>query len=239
MRSVSTRKTSKQKPAATRRAPPRKAAPRKTPSKPPLVRGEAVVQKVLDAALEELAHTGYLGFRIEEVALRAEVNKTTVYRRWPTKPELVRDALSAASNAGLGTPATGALRTDLLAMARIFVQRATDPIGQSLVRMLSAEGSDPEVKEIARTMRERHQAAPRAVLANAVARGELAPGIDHMVIIEALIGALHHRIFWLDKPADEAFLTELIDLLLLGAVHARGRQRDDGTADGPAPEIRI
>jgi hypothetical protein len=88
MRSVSTRKTSKQ---TQKRTKARRAT--KPPSKPPLVRGEAVVQKILEAAREELATVGYRGFRIEEVAARAEVNKTTIYRRWPAKADLVREAL--------------------------------------------------------------------------------------------------------------------------------------------------
>jgi AcrR family transcriptional regulator len=48
-----------------------------------------VVRGVMEATLAELALTGYGALRIEDVAVRAGVNKTTVYRRWPTKEELV------------------------------------------------------------------------------------------------------------------------------------------------------
>jgi AcrR family transcriptional regulator len=64
----------------------RKLAPR-------LERGEPVVRRVLQAALEELSTHGYAALRMEDVATRAGVNKTTIYRRWPTKEELVRNLL--------------------------------------------------------------------------------------------------------------------------------------------------
>src|SRR5262245_2839968 len=82
--------------------------------KSPLVRGEPVVRGILGAALTELARTGYGALRIEDVAARAGVNKTTVYRRWSTKEDLVRAALLSITNDRFTPPNTGSLRTDLL-----------------------------------------------------------------------------------------------------------------------------
>ena len=64
-----------------------------------LVRGEPVVQRVLDATIAEMARVGYRALRIEDVAARAGVNKTTVYRRWPEKGALLREALAAMGKA--------------------------------------------------------------------------------------------------------------------------------------------
>ena len=50
-------------------------------------RSERVVRDVLRAAIEELSTNGYSALRVEDVAARAGVNKTTVYRRWPTKAD--------------------------------------------------------------------------------------------------------------------------------------------------------
>jgi AcrR family transcriptional regulator len=182
-----------------------------------VMRGESVVNGVLAAAVQELARAGYRGLRIEDVALRAGVNKTTIYRRWPTKVELVRAAL--ASNAHrFVLPQTGGLRSDLLAVGRNFVELAGSPEGQSVIRMLVAEGSDPEVADLERLMRATFDAMPKTVLANAVARGELAPDVDHMVVFDAFIGAIHHRIFMMNEPVTEEFLARLVDVILLGAL---------------------
>lgn len=195
-------------------------------AKAPLVRGEAIVQRVHEAAMQELAEVGYRAFRMEEVAVRAEVNKTTVYRRWPTKAELVRDAIKATSVRKFPFPSTGSLRTDLLALATTFVEHVSTPQGQSMVRMMAAEGADPEIVELARGMREDVECGPQAMIASAVARGELAPDTDHFVLVGALIGALHHRIFFMHEEVGEAFRARLVDLLLVGALQPAARKAE-------------
>src|SRR4051812_48103459 len=79
-------------------------------------RSEEVVRRVLDAALGELARSGYSGFRMEAVAKEAAVNKTTIYRRWPTRAALV-SALVEQMRTPLREsplPDTGALEDDLI-----------------------------------------------------------------------------------------------------------------------------
>jgi AcrR family transcriptional regulator len=195
-----------------------RAAREALPAKSKLVRGEPVVHGVLAAAIEELARVGYRAFRIEEVALRAGVNKTTIYRRWPTKGELVREALTCKARDKMVLPETGALRSDLLTLGRTMVEVSTSPEGQSVIRMLVAEGSDPEVADLTRAMRREHEARHKGMLASAVTRGELSPGVDHMVLVYAFVGAVHHKVFMMKEPATDAFLKRLVDLLLLGAL---------------------
>ena len=106
--------------STTRGPKPRAAA--KRVAKRELVRGEAVVQRVLAATMEELALVGYRALRVEDVAARADVNKTTVYRRWPEKRALVRDALGCIADRKMQAPETGALRSDLLSIGRVMVE---------------------------------------------------------------------------------------------------------------------
>jgi AcrR family transcriptional regulator len=203
------------------RMPAKKEQGRKRRAKVELVRGEPVVQRVLAATLEELALGGYRALRVEDVAARAEVNKTTVYRRWPEKIALVRGALETIAGDLVTAPDTGALRTDMLALARKMRDLLSAPQGQSIARMLVAEGSDPEVADIKRSLRARHQAVPMAVIAGAKERGELAPGIDHVLLFEAFMGAIHHKMFFMNEEVTDAFLVRLVGMLLEGAL-ARG-----------------
>jgi AcrR family transcriptional regulator len=195
----------------------------KAQSKPPaapradLVRGEPIVQRVLAATVEELAQVGYRALRVEDVAARAGVNKTTVYRRWPEKNALVRDALGTIGSDKVVAPQTGSLRGDLLAMGRNIVELSSSPQGQSIVRMLVAEGSDPEVADLKRAQRCRHEAVPRGVVCDAIARGELPADIDPEVLFGTFVGAIHHRIFFMNAPVTEAFLVGIVDLILDGA----------------------
>src|SRR3954470_1700921 len=93
-------------------------------------RSEQVVRRVLDAAIVELARSGYHGFRMDVVAASARVNKTTIYRRWPSRAALIT-ALVDRMRAPLREsplPDTGSLEGDLVeAFARRFaVRRKTE-----------------------------------------------------------------------------------------------------------------
>jgi AcrR family transcriptional regulator len=168
--------------------------------------------------MEELAHTGYTALRIDDVAARAGVNKTTVYRRWPTKEDLVRAALlSVGGDDNMCAPDTGSLRTDLLAVARKIVAIGSSPRGRSMTRVIVAEGPDSELMKIARSLRDGHEAVPRAMIEAAQARGELAPGVDPWLLLSVFGSAIHERLFLSNEIVDDAYLNSLIDLLLVGA----------------------
>ncbi len=87
-------------------------------------RSARVVSTVLRTTLEVLGERGYAGLRIEDVAAQAGVNKTTIYRRWPTRADLVIAALTT-----LATPPkavhSGRLEGDLHAT---FMTRDDAPI---------------------------------------------------------------------------------------------------------------
>ncbi|WP_434418402.1 TetR/AcrR family transcriptional regulator [Nannocystis pusilla] len=201
-------------------------AKRKAKSEP-LVRGEAVVRGVLAATLREVARAGYHGLRIEDVAALAGVNKTTVYRRWPTKQELVRDALLSIASDTFAVADSGSLREDLLAIARRIAARGAQAEYQGLFRLFVVEGDDPELAAIVRSLRANFEAVPRAVLAAAEKRGEIAPGVDANLLFDVLGAALNRRLFFDRAPVEDAWLQRLVDLLLHGAL-ARGRARGAG-----------
>lgn len=183
---------------------------------------------VLEATLEELARVGYRGLRIDDVAARAGVNKTTVYRRWPTKPDLVRAALATIAETQPSPPTTGSLRTDLLMITRHAAMLSSTREGQSLIRMIIAEGLDPELMEIVRPLRQTMESVPRAILMTAEARGEIAPGMDASMLFSVVIAALHHRLLLDGKQLDDPFVERLVDLVLLGALAPNHRAPEGG-----------
>ncbi|TKC94137.1 TetR/AcrR family transcriptional regulator [Polyangium fumosum] len=183
-----------------------------------LVRGEPVVRGVLTATLEELAEVGYEALRIEDVATRAGVNKTTVYRRWPTKQDLVRAAFRSITVDRAVTPDTGSLRGDLIVIARHIATQASSPELLGLRRLLFAEDRDADLVAIAQSIHESMEALPRPVIEAAEARGELAPGIDATLIFRSLAATIHHRLGLERRPIDEGFLAGLVELLLVGAL---------------------
>lgn len=197
--------------------------------KRPLARGEPVVRGVLEATLAELSTAGYGALRVEDVATRAGVNKTTVYRRWPTKEDLVRAALQSITVDHAVTPNTGSLRGDLLEIGRHIVARASSPEWQGIRRVLIAEGQNAELMAIAKVLREALEAVPRSVIEAAEARGEVERSADDsMLLFNVFKATVQHRILNERKEADEAFLNRVIDLLLLGALSPQGRAPSSG-----------
>ncbi|WP_437621930.1 TetR/AcrR family transcriptional regulator [Sorangium sp. So ce1151] len=190
-----------------------------------LVRGEPVVRGILTATLEELASAGYRALRIEDVATRAGVNKTTVYRRWPTKEELVRAALLSVTDEKIIRPNTGSLREDLIAFGRAIIEIQTSPMGQSLLHVCLAEGPDSELMAIVRSLRAVQEAGVRAIVEGAVARGELAPGADPLLPCELLAAYLQHKMIADRASVEEAQLARVVDVILLGVLHPDTRKQ--------------
>ncbi len=181
-----------------------------------------MIERILAATLEELALAGYRAFRVEDVAARAGVNKTTVYRRWPQKRDLVHAAFqSMAKNKFAATEDRGSLREDLISKGKNFMRFAASSHGRSLIRMMFIEGADSELHDIMRTVRESHANEPHDVVMRAIERGELSSVSDARLLLESLVGAIHHRIFILGHTLTDKELAALVDLLLYGALHRR------------------
>ena len=100
-------------------------------------RGAVLENALLDAAWDELADKGYSAFTIESVAERAATSRAVIYRRWPTKPELVRAAVGQAGERDpVEIPDTGSLRDDLVELLR-RANRSRAPLGIIMVLQLS------------------------------------------------------------------------------------------------------
>jgi AcrR family transcriptional regulator len=179
-------------------------------------RSARVVEAVLGATLEQLGASGYAALRVEDVASRAGVNKTSIYRRWPTKAALVDAALRSHADPALDPPDTGAIETDCLEALRQILRRASSSEGRALLRVAIVERADPELSAVAGALRAEHRARLERMVARAVERGELPRGTHATLIVETLTAPLYAR-FRSDQPVDERFLAGVVGLVLDGA----------------------
>ncbi|MYW67277.1 TetR family transcriptional regulator [Streptomyces sp. SID8379] len=81
-------------------------------------RGPVLERAILEAALEQLSTVGWNGLTMEGVAAGAQTGKAAVYRRWPSKEDLVVDALQAGLPKMDAVPDRGDVREDLLELCR-------------------------------------------------------------------------------------------------------------------------
>ncbi|MBL8951220.1 MAG: TetR/AcrR family transcriptional regulator [Myxococcaceae bacterium] len=181
-------------------------------------RGEPVRVAVLAATLDELATTSLEGLSIDRVAKAAQVNKTSVYRRWPTREALVVDALEWVVESLSFSPVdTGSIRGDLQALGEAVVALLEQPIGRGLTRAALGESLTPEVGALlARQLKAPHNLA-RSMVGRAVARGEWQTDEAAEAVLAMLVGGLMHRVLIERRPAPPAFVAQLVGVLSEGA----------------------
>jgi AcrR family transcriptional regulator len=184
------------------------SAIREAVAKRPGGRSARIRRAVFDATLNLLAGEGSQSLTIDAIAAAAGVNKTTIYRNWPTKTALILAAAQERSQARITTRSTGDPERDLVAFLKSVADNITSPLGRALViATLNAE-DDPDVRQARDEFwRQRFQAAGDLVRA-ATKEG---PGAsDANIFIERLIGPLFLRVFITGAPIDDTFIRNTV-----------------------------
>lgn len=168
---------------------------------------EATVATLLSGDLDDLS--------IADVARRAGVHPTSIYRRWGNRVNLALDAVLSRTEAEVPTPDTGSLRGDLVALLGSIAAFINTPLGELLVRIAQRRDLPEYEGARGRFWIERFHIGA-ALLKEAEARGEIRPGIDSLVALEALVGPMFLRRLLTHEPLDRAFINEVVDLVLSG-----------------------
>ncbi len=161
-----------------------------TPARRPGGRNGRLRERMLTAAAELIARDGIERFRYEGVAELAEVNKTTVYRNWPDRAELVIEALSSYDADTVTVKDSGDLRTDLADLLVALADSLSTPRGRALSNVAATSPASEEVIAIVDAAHERRMTTMRQRLDKAFERGELPP-MDAHFLTEMLAGPVH------------------------------------------------
>ncbi len=181
-------------------------------------RGAAVRDGVMSAAVNELLNVGFDDLTIAHVADRAGVHVTSIYRRWKTKEQLVTDALIDHFDPSLPEPDTGSLRGDLIAMCAAVHTSLTSPQMKALLRLSAMPVDIDPLDEARHRMIAARIEMLELIFTRAIARGEIADTAqpDHRLALEVIHAPIYTRVLLSHEPVDEAFLADLVDLLLRG-----------------------
>ncbi|MCA9669860.1 MAG: TetR/AcrR family transcriptional regulator [Myxococcales bacterium] len=174
---------------------------------------DELVRRILDATLELLGASGLAALKVDDVARAANVNKTSVYRRWPTKADLVLAAIEQTPEPPVPFRETGDVRADLTRLLRKKAKVLAQPQAVGLARALAAIDDD-STRELARTLRARSLAPLVEVIENAVARGELAADTRAELLAELLLAPLTNRAVMLGLPIEPTLVDDVIAQLL-------------------------
>jgi AcrR family transcriptional regulator len=195
-------------------APVAVSAPARRPGRP---RSEEADRAIIDAALELFAESGAGGLCIEAVAARAGVGKSTIYRRWPGKEDLLVDAL-ATLKSPLPEPAGRSVRDDLVALLRVMCQDFTDPRRVRATALLHGEGIKyPRLlRRFTESVVEPRREVFRSVLRRGIETGELRPGIDIETALFMMTGAIQARARCGADLVPSGYAEQIVDQLLAG-----------------------
>lgn len=171
---------------------------------------------VLDATLAALAEHGY-AFSVDEVARAAGVHKTTVYRRWETKPALVAAAAQRLADVQVPMPATGDPVADLTTLAVQVARALRTPAGAATLRAVVAAASDDPalVTALERFLDARYTLAVDLIRAAREA-GALRADSDPLLLWRAMVNPLHMSAICGTPPSDDT-ARRLVALVLDGA----------------------
>jgi AcrR family transcriptional regulator len=171
-------------------------------------------QAIVDATLIEYARHGLDGLSVDAVAARAGVGKATIYRRYPSKVDLVVAVARSICNTS-PKPDLGSLRADITATLENLRQTLDDPVVGAVKRMLVVDSArDDELAATHRELVRERREATLSIFRRAIDRGELPPDLD----LEFAADALHSPVFYRHLLMHERVTDEYIERVVDGFV---------------------
>jgi len=186
-----------------------------TPSRPGRRRSEDSRRAILTAAVELVAEHGYGPLTVEKIAARAGTGKQTIYRWWPTKADVVMEALVEKADLHIPVPDDGSLRADLRAFLEASVALGRAPQVVAILRALMAEAQLDEAfgHRFWDGFIENRRAALRTVLERAARRGELPVGVSADTLLDVVFGVIWYRVLTGRVLGSDAVADELVALI--------------------------
>jgi TetR/AcrR family transcriptional regulator, regulator of autoinduction and epiphytic fitness len=170
---------------------------------------------IRQAALDELGALGYGAFTIESVAARAHVGKSTIYRLWRDKLDLIADAFETAHEHMVPELASGTATQRITVLIRHVAEVTADStFSRCIPALIEGAQHDPRLREF----HMRYSAQRRQSLTDLVAEGirddEFAADIDPDLAVQALLGAVFYGRLMSGNPFDPDRATDLVKTVL-------------------------
>lgn len=183
---------------------------------------------ILAATRTALAEQGWGRLTLGDVAARAGVAKTTLYRRWAGKNELVVDAMAALFEEQLDLPDLGSLEADIRGVVLRFAELLNRPETRTALMAVIAEAAHDDALRVrireAIVDRQKHlvvlgrkRAQERGEIPPEDGAADAAAGPDRdNLIFDVVAGAVVHRVMVSSEPVDEEWAGRLAVLLVVG-----------------------
>jgi AcrR family transcriptional regulator len=165
---------------------------------------------VLGVTTQLLFERGFGGATVDEVSRRSGVAKTTIYRHWPTRADLLRDACSTLGTP-LETPEMGSFEADVTElMTKLASLLRSAKWTSVLPSIIDAAERDPDVAEMQGKLQRAYSAPFESVIKRALQKGELPENTDAATLIAALTGPLFYRRWFSREPLTDDFASQIV-----------------------------
>lgn len=178
------------------------------------IRARKSREKVLLATTELLYERGLSGASVDEVSRRSGVAKTTIYRHWPTRTDLMKDACLQIGTA-VQAPETGRVADDireyLMTIARILRKEKWTSV---LPSVIDAAERDPDIAAMYSELQAGYSRPLEEVIRRGIRSGQLPPTTNPSLLISLLTGPLFFRRWFSREPLNETFVERLVEMVL-------------------------
>ncbi len=165
---------------------------------------------MLAATADLLVEGGYDFVEIPEVARRAGVHPTTIYRRWPTTAQLVGEALLERSQVLSPTPDTGSLEGDLTRLVSDGAGLIGSPAVRALFQVLLTGATTPEIAAARDRFWAAHLVEARGIVERAVARSEIPARTDPAALVDLVVGPALLRLLLMGQELPQTEIEVLV-----------------------------
>lgn len=183
-------------------------------------RNDACTDEILQATIELVAEVGLAGMTVDAVAARAGVGKATIYRRWPSKEELLLEAWRSRVPPP-EVPDTGTLEGDLLSFLVLLAPTEESRRQSTFPHMIAAARINPEVRVRFQEFVSARREPVRSILRRGIERGELPADTDVEVLYDLVMAPFFYRWLISDGPIDPAAIESWVTMALRGATTPR------------------
>ncbi|MFE2185743.1 TetR/AcrR family transcriptional regulator [Streptomyces sp. NPDC059455] len=184
-------------------------------------RSARVRRSVIESTLGLLREGGIDQVTVAEVASRAGVHETSIYRRWGSRERLLIEAILDLSETDLSVPDSGSLREDLTILAAELCRYMSTPLGLAVAQLLSWPAKDPAVTEMQTEVWRDRIASAAKVVKQAIDRGEAPQDTDPRLIIELLVAPIHWRVLVLNEQLEPDLPAKLAQAVMDGVQRPR------------------
>ncbi|WP_407571759.1 TetR/AcrR family transcriptional regulator [Deinococcus altitudinis] len=173
---------------------------------------------VLTTTIELLNERGLGGVSIDEISRRSGVAKTTIYRHWPIRADLLLDACARLITP-MTVPDTGGFQTDLTAALTQLAQLLeTARWSHTLPSVIDAAERDPDLARVLSRLQHSHMTPFLEIVDRALSRQEIVPLAEPSALIASMLGPLYYRRWFTHEPLSPAFLKGVVETVMARAL---------------------